>query len=435
MTPRAAILALAALGAAAPHLAETVTLPAAASIVGGAPFYSDVRAFNPSYSEPLDVTATYRCFIGNPCPAAAPAFLFRLAPRQAIGFDDVVATAFNAPDTAGGIEFSFAGDATALVVTSRLYSTEPTPTVGMYVPGLTASSARDRTVLTSIRNGGANQGFRTNVGLFNPGDAPVSATFQIFDSDGVSRGIPVTRSVGARSGVQVSAIFIVAGVADFQTENAVIRVVASGPVFSYASVIDNATTDPIFVVGAPDAFPGTPTITRTPTMTFTPSVTFTPTLTFTASLTPTITPTFTATQTFTITQTPTITLTPTITRTPIITNLNTRTPTVNPNHIVLVGQNGTTSFFDVASGTTNSTITVGTTIEWQWVSGYHSTTSGTCSTGCTKDFVWDSGNHNAPYVYRQTFNEVRTYSYFCMQHGVMMQGAINVIPPSVAAKR
>ena len=158
MKTRAAILALAAFGAAAIQRAETVTLPAAASIVGGAPFFSDVRAFNPSYSDPLDVTATYRCFIGNPCPAEPPTLAFRLAPRESIGFDDVVAAAFNAPDTAGGIEFAFAGDPTALVVTSRLYSTSPVPTVGMYIPGLTASSARDRTVLTSIRNGGSRCG-------------------------------------------------------------------------------------------------------------------------------------------------------------------------------------------------------------------------------------------------------------------------------------
>jgi len=436
MTPRPAILVLAVLGAAAFLPAEQVTLPAAASIVGGAPFFSDVRAFNPSYSDPLDVVATYRCFIGNPCPSTPPTLSFRLAPRQSIGFDDVVAAAFAAPDTAGGIEFVFAGDATALVVTSRLYSTAPVPTVGMYVPGLTASSARDRTVLTSIRNGGSGQGFRTNVGLFNPGDPPVTATFQILDSDGAPRGSPVTRSVGGRSGVQVSSIFAVAGAADFETENAAITVVATGPVFSYAAVIDNATTDPIFVIGAPDAPPGTPTITNTPTMTFTPSVTFTPSLTFTASLTPTITPTFTATPTFTISQTPTIT--PTITRTPIITNLPSRTPTINPNRIVLVGNNGTASFFDTVDLGTNTTIPVGMTVQWNWVqnAGFHSTTSGTCTnTLCSPDGVWGSEVKSFPYTFTHTFNTQGTFQYYCQIHGVMMQGAVNVVPPGSPALR
>ena len=42
---------------------DTITRRAAASIIGGAPFFSDVRAFNTSYTDSLNVTATYRCFI------------------------------------------------------------------------------------------------------------------------------------------------------------------------------------------------------------------------------------------------------------------------------------------------------------------------------------------------------------------------------------
>ncbi len=433
---RAAILTLALLGAAAASAAEVVTLPAAASIVGGAPFYSDVRAFNTSYTDPIDVVATYRCFIGNPCPAAAPSSSFRLAPRESIAFDGMVSTTFQAPDTAGGVEFEFTGDVRQLVVTSRLYSTAPVPTVGMYVPGLAASSAHARSVLTSVRNGGQGQGFRTNVGVFNPGDSLVSVTFEILDATGAPQGVPVTRTAGGHSGLQVSGIFSAAGAAAFETENAAITVLASGPVFSYAAVIDNATTDPIFVVGAEDGPPGTPTITNTPTITFTPSVTFTPSmtftpsLTFTASLTPTITPTFTATRTFTITQTPTITLSPTVTRTPIITTLITRTPTVNPNRIVLVGAGGTASFFDTVDMGTNTTILVGTTVQWDWVSGAgtHSSTSGSCIPApCSPDFVWGSLVRAAPYSYTHTFSQPGTFGYYCQIHGAMMQGAVNVV--------
>jgi plastocyanin len=94
-----------------------------------------------------------------------------------------------------------------------------------------------------------------------------------------------------------------------------------------------------------------------------------------------------------------------------------------------VGHDGTNSFYDVASGTTNTTIVVGRTVQWNFVSGYHSTTSGSCTTGCTPDLLWNSGNHNAPYVYTFTFNQVGTYPYYCMQHGAMMTGAVNVLPP------
>ncbi len=230
---------------------EEITLPAAASIVGGAPFYSDVRAFNTSYASALAVTARYRCFIPSPCPGVgAPQIQFTLAPREARAFDNMVELTFLAPNTAGGVEFDFSGGSDQLVVTSRLYSTAPVPTVGMFIPGLKNGEAHARTVLTSIRNGG----FRTNVGVFNREDSAVDVTFRIFDG-GAQVGSGVSRSVPGHSGVQVSGIFAAAGQGARVTEDAVVTVTASGEVFSYAAVLDNATTDPIFVRGAEDRAP------------------------------------------------------------------------------------------------------------------------------------------------------------------------------------
>ena len=141
-----------------------MTLPAAASIVGGAPFFSDVRAFNTSYGSALDVTARYRCFIPSPCSAVGvPEIQFTLAPRESRVLqrhrrDDLPGA--RTPPAAWSSTTPAASD--QLVVTSRLYSTAPEPTVGMFIPGLTNNEAHARTVLTSIRNGG--RGFRTNVG-------------------------------------------------------------------------------------------------------------------------------------------------------------------------------------------------------------------------------------------------------------------------------
>jgi len=84
--------------------ADTITLQAAASIQGVVPFFSDVRVFNTSYTETRTVTATYRCFLaasGTSCPASAPTTTFTLAPRQSRSFNDMVATTFAAPNTAG----------------------------------------------------------------------------------------------------------------------------------------------------------------------------------------------------------------------------------------------------------------------------------------------------------------------------------------------
>jgi hypothetical protein len=131
------------------------------------------------------------------------------------------------PDTAGGVEFVFDGAGEQLVVTSRLYSTAPTPTVGMFIPGTRRLAGVLAVVLTSVRNGGPGEGFRTNVGVFTPGIASVSVAFR--SSSGRAAGRAVVRTVGPHSGVQVNAIFTAAGVGDLPTSNAVVAVDATGP--------------------------------------------------------------------------------------------------------------------------------------------------------------------------------------------------------------
>ena len=352
---------------------EEVTLPAAASIVGGAPFLSDVRAFNTSYTVPLSVTARYRCFIPSPCTAGTPQIVFTLQPRESAAFNDMVNHTFAAPNTAGGVEFEFTGDSDQLVVTSRLYSTEPTPTVGMFIPGLKNSEAHRNTVLTSVRNGS----FRTNVGAFNHEDSAVTVTFTIFDA-GVSVGTPVVRSIAAHSGVQVSGIFGAAGQGGHATENAVIVASATGEVFSYAAVLDNNTTDPIFVVGAEDR----------PPQAFTPAPTSTP-------------------------------------------NGGSPTPTPPPSgtvRIVIVGP-GAPRFSDSVEQGRTSHIQVGTTVRWQWdgVDVDHSTTSGPCPP-CTGDGLWDSGTKNSG-QFEYTFHTPGSFPYYCIPHIEMnMVGEVIVSP-------
>ena len=293
------LVVIGALAAAAAG-AATVTLPAAASIQGVSPFFSDVRVFNTSYGSAVNITATYRCFLG-PCPAAAPQIDIELAARDSQSFNDIVAGAFGSPNTAGGIEFTYDGDPGLIIVTSRLYSTTPNPTVGMFIPGLDASQAHKLSALTSVetgavdsnQNGGA--GFRTNVGVFNPNDSPATITFTGF-ADHAPLGGNVQRVVPAHSGLQVNAFFDALGAVDENTDNAVVLVTSDVPVFAYAAVIDNNTSDPYLVLGAPDqtqfgSLTATPSgVTGTPTQTRTPVHQRTPTPTPNASASPTPTP-------------------------------------------------------------------------------------------------------------------------------------------------
>lgn len=243
-----------ALAAALPLSAETLYLTAVSSVVGLAPFYSDVRAFNTSYTDSLTVTADYRCFIGSCAPSVQT---FTLAPRESRAFDDICASLFDAPDTAGAVEFTHGGAAGELVVSSRLYSTVPVPTVGMFVPASRIDSAFPFTALTSVRNGGAGKGFRSNVGVYNPNDVSLTPAFRVYDGTTLLGTTSLTAPLSPHTGAQINDIFAAVGAAATSTSNAVVVVDGGGasPLLSYAAVIDNETTDPIFVVGAEDQSP------------------------------------------------------------------------------------------------------------------------------------------------------------------------------------
>jgi hypothetical protein len=363
---RKLFLSLAGIFAAGALAAEDVTLPAAASIVGGAPFFSDVRVFNTSYSGALDVTARYRCFLPSaPCSGVGtPQITFQLAPRQSRAFNDMVAEDFDAPNTAGGVEFEHSGGSDQLVVTSRLYSTAPQPTVGMFIPGLKNNEAHATTVLTSIRNGGPGAGFRTNVGVFNREDDAVNVTFTIFDA-GVQVGNPVTRSVSGHSGTQVNGVFTAAGQGGHATENGVVVVSSSGEVFSYAAVIDNNTTDPIFVRGAEDR---------------------------TAQV-----------------------LTPQIRQVEV---------GMGSGFVDALSQGGLSEIRvgDTVRWVWNGTMNHGVTSGTCSAGGYYDPGS------CESDGRFSSGAHQGPHDYAYTFTQPGTFQYYCTVHGTSMRGRVVVNP-------
>jgi hypothetical protein len=271
--------------------ADTVTLPVAASVQGLAPFFSDVRVFNTSYTATVALTAVYRS-------GSQPVKTFTLAPREAKSFDDICVSLFATPNSLGAVEFTSSASAGTIVVTSRLYSPFPTGgAVGMFIPGLPSSAAQAVTVLPGLMNGAS----RTNVGVYNTNDASVSVAVRLFDGPVLLGTVPLT--LGPKTGTQISNIYKSLGFETLVRTDGYCTVESSSstaPLFSYAAMADNATQDTILVVGAPDvaAPPGfnPPTPTKTgaagsPTPTPTPPG---------PSPTPTRTPTPGGTQTITI---------------------------------------------------------------------------------------------------------------------------------------
>ena len=224
--------------------AETVTLPAAASAtgVGGVPFVSDVRVFNTSYTNAINVTAVYR-FNGS-------TQVFQLAPREARGFDDICVSLFSTPSSLGAVEFTSDGAAGELVVTSQLRSpASGGGFVGMFVPGLPSSASSVVSVLTSLVNGDS----RTNVGVYNPNGKSVTATISLFDGSVLlgTTSVPL----GPHAVTQVNNIYSVLGFGSLIKTDGYATVVSSdaqSPLFTYAAEADNHSGDLILIVGSPD---------------------------------------------------------------------------------------------------------------------------------------------------------------------------------------
>jgi plastocyanin len=119
----------------------------------------------------------------------------------------------------------------------------------------------------------------------------------------------------------------------------------------------------------------------------------------------------------------------------------TPTPPSSTTQVVNVGQGGTNTFRDSVSGNSSTTVRVGDTVQWKFVStgSYHSTTSGTCSESgdpyygnnyvtCNPDGNWDSGQQVPPATFSKTFTTPGNYPYYCSVHGSMMTGTITVNP-------
>jgi heme/copper-type cytochrome/quinol oxidase subunit 2 len=224
--------------------AETITLPVAVSAtgVGGVSFVSDVRVFNTSYTEALNVTAIYR-FGGHQS-------VFQLAPREARAFDDICAALFATPNSLGAIDFITDGQPGQLVVTSQLLSPATAGGhVGMFVPGLPQSAAASVNVLTSLVNGAS----RTNIGVYNPSDAPANATIRLFDGQVLLGTVPV--SLGPRAVSQYNDVYRMVGFESLVKTDGYATVTSASPnspLFTYAAEADNASGDLILIVGSAD---------------------------------------------------------------------------------------------------------------------------------------------------------------------------------------
>jgi hypothetical protein len=98
-----------------------------------------------------------------------------------------------------------------------------------------------------------SKGSRVNVGIVNPEDAPQVVTIQVFSRQGARLG-RMKRLLLRKQATQINDVFHELDIPG-DVDAAYVLVEGSPPpfrIYTYAAIIDNASQDPIFVIGQDD---------------------------------------------------------------------------------------------------------------------------------------------------------------------------------------
>ena len=162
--------------------------------------------------------------------------------------DDVVAELFGV-DGAGALKVT--SSAGSMAMTSRTYNDPGDATYGQYIPAVPDAEALiwgDQVRLVQLAHSpSSGRGYRTNIGFVNTTGAATTVYVSLYDGDGTNLD---TREIVLNPWQyrQINNIF--AGAADRELANAFAVVSTStggAAYFTYASVVDNRSGDPIFI--------------------------------------------------------------------------------------------------------------------------------------------------------------------------------------------
>lgn len=228
-------------------------IPAAAS-AGGANdsfFVTDVRLFNPSPDETITVHLAWLRRDADNTDAEEQSV--EVGPRRGLALDDVVAEVFGL-EGAGGIRLRSDSE---FRVTSRTYNVGgASGTFGQFIPGSSPEDALLDGILLQIVNDSADDGFRSNIGFANPNTFAVAVTIKVYDLETGTLLGERSRNLQPLAVSQINNVFGFVGAGGVVAYNASVEFSADGPVIGYASVLDNTSSDPIYVLPYQDD--GTP---------------------------------------------------------------------------------------------------------------------------------------------------------------------------------
>jgi hypothetical protein len=245
-------------------------------------FRTDARIFNSSGTKDITIQAYYLP-IGNADNSGVQPISITVPRRQMVIYDDVVTSLFHNSGL-GAIRLKSDDD---FLATQRIYAQLPATscanagTLGQFLQGNEMTTASNTGVLIQLKSSAA---FRTNIGAVNPNSTAAHVTWRLYDKNnalvatGTAMTMPPLGVIGPTN--MNTTFFFNPGSADMT--DAWVSYTSDQPIFAYASVVDNNTTDPTYIASMPDTgATAAPDITtkvfevtlRTATITITPAIT------------------------------------------------------------------------------------------------------------------------------------------------------------------
>ncbi len=222
--------------------------PVAASAPGaaGTVWKTDLRLVNRGTSQ---ATVSIAYYPASDTAAAGPsATVEHVVPAGSqLTVDDVLAADFGVTSGKGALRVS---SDQPLQGSSRIYNDQRSAglgTLGQQVPAMDPSESLSSGTLPMLSNtSGDPQGFRTNIGWFNPGTTDLTLTFTFIGSDGRVLAT-ATESAPAQALVQKSVTAMASGLDAAGDFYVTFTASPEAGLFVYGSVVDNTSGDAVYV--------------------------------------------------------------------------------------------------------------------------------------------------------------------------------------------
>lgn len=165
----------------------------------------------------------------------------KIAPKNQLKIDDILKEKFGIDQGSGALLFSSEKD---ISIVSRTYNLLPTEEYGQFIPGADISNAKS---IQKLPGATSSSSFRSNLGILNPSkNQTIQANLKFLDKNG--NLIKETNlSIDPWVHIQFNDLFSFFGITP--QEDVTILINSNVPIFCYLSIIDNQSSDPIFIPG------------------------------------------------------------------------------------------------------------------------------------------------------------------------------------------